>query len=88
MLLFTLFQILFYFRFCAVSKKCVNQKMSKKMSKKNTQNITFNISLEEANLIFKALGKQPFAEVFELIGKLNEQANQQLVEQQQQTDPQ
>lgn len=56
------------------------------MNKKNTQNITFNITLEEANLIFKALGKQPFAEVFELIGKLNEQANQQLMNTQEQTD--
>ena len=40
--------------------------------------VQFNLTLEEANQIFKALGKQPFNEVFELIGKLNEQANAQL----------
>jgi hypothetical protein len=40
--------------------------------------VTFELSLEEANLIFKALGKLPFEEVYELIGKMNEQANHQL----------
>ena len=40
--------------------------------------IIFEIGLEEANLIFKALGKLPFVEVYELIGKLNDQANGQL----------
>ncbi len=40
--------------------------------------INFSVTLEEANKIFKALGKQPFNEVYELIGKLNEQANEQL----------
>ena len=40
--------------------------------------IKFEVNLEEANTIFKALGKEPFAKVFELIGKLNEQANAQL----------
>ncbi|NJO00786.1 MAG: hypothetical protein HC880_03035 [Bacteroidia bacterium] len=44
---------------------------------KNTK-LTFEITLEEANLIFKALGKLPFVEVYELIGKLNDQANRQL----------
>lgn len=48
------------------------------MKKQESPKIVFEITLEEANLIFKALGKQPFAEVYELIGKLNEQANQQL----------
>ncbi len=38
----------------------------------------FQMSLEEANLVFKALGELPFKDVFELIGKLNEQANAQL----------
>ncbi|MCC5944817.1 MAG: hypothetical protein JJT94_07770 [Bernardetiaceae bacterium] len=46
--------------------------------------IRLEVSLEEANLIFKALGKEPFADVYELIGKLNEQANAQLQAQQQQ----
>jgi hypothetical protein len=40
--------------------------------------IHFKISLKEANVIFKALGNLPFNEVYELIGKLNEQANSQL----------
>jgi hypothetical protein len=40
--------------------------------------IKFSLTLEEANKIFKALGKEPFNEVYELIGKLNEQANEQL----------
>jgi hypothetical protein len=44
--------------------------------------IQLEVTLEEANLIFKALGKLPFADVYELIGKLNEQANQQLQGQQ------
>ncbi len=42
--------------------------------------IYFELTLEEANLIFKALGKMPFADVYELIGKLNEQANVQLTD--------
>lgn len=45
-----------------------------------SDNITFTVSLEEANKIFKALGNLPFAEVYELIGKLNEQANSQLIQ--------
>jgi|JI81BgreenRNA_FD_contig_31_4809112_length_687_multi_2_in_0_out_0_2 hypothetical protein len=40
--------------------------------------IVFQMTLEEANLIFKALGKLPFEQVYELIGKLNQQANEQL----------
>ena len=47
----------------------------------NPTNIQFSVSLEEANLIFKALGKLPFTDVYELIGKLNEQANAQLASQ-------
>lgn len=42
--------------------------------------VTFTVSIEEASTIFKALGKLPFAEVYELIGKLNEQANEQLTQ--------
>ncbi len=44
------------------------------------KHLVFEVSLEEANLIFKALGQMTFVEVYELIGKLNEQANQQLKE--------
>jgi hypothetical protein len=46
--------------------------------KNNNPTVTFNLSLDEANKIFKALSNLPFAEVYELIGKLNDQANQQL----------
>lgn len=42
------------------------------------EKIVFELDLKEANLIFKALGKLPFEEVYELIGHLNQQANQQL----------
>ncbi|HEY8402139.1 MAG TPA: hypothetical protein VIK89_12810 [Cytophagaceae bacterium] len=48
------------------------------MESNTSGNITFNVTLEEANKIFKALGNLPFVEVYELIGKLNEQANHQL----------
>ncbi len=40
--------------------------------------VTFALTLEEANLLFKALGKMPFEQVYELIGKMHGQANQQL----------
>ncbi|MEO1654553.1 MAG: hypothetical protein AAFU64_13490 [Bacteroidota bacterium] len=42
------------------------------------EKIVFELDLKEANLIFKALGRLPFEEVYELIGNLNQQANQQL----------
>lgn len=41
------------------------------------KHIVFTVTLEQANKIFKGLGKLPFEEVYELIGILNEQANQQ-----------
>ena len=40
--------------------------------------VKFSLTLDEANKIFKALGSQPFDQVYELIGKLNEQVNVQL----------
>ncbi len=40
--------------------------------------VTFALTLDEANLLFKALGKMPFEQVYELIGKMHGQANQQL----------
>lgn len=43
-----------------------------------SETVVFDLTIAEANLIFKALGKLPFEEVYELIGKLNTQANQQL----------
>lgn len=47
-------------------------------NKKEEIRLTFSLTLKEANVIFKALGSRPFDEVYELIGKLNEQANNQL----------
>lgn len=40
--------------------------------------VTFTVSIDEANLLFKSLGRMPFEQVYELIGKMNEQANAQL----------
>lgn len=51
-----------------------------------TPQVTFTLTLDEANKIFKALGALPFSEVYELIGKLNEQANRQLSEKQNTTN--
>jgi hypothetical protein len=42
------------------------------------QKINLSLSLEETNMIIKALAKEPFQEVFELIGKINEQADTQI----------
>jgi len=42
------------------------------------EEINLSITLEETNLIIKALAKEPFQEVFELIGKINEQADGQI----------
>ncbi len=44
------------------------------------QEVMIKITLEELNLVFKALGNEPFKEVYELIGKLNDQTNNQLAE--------
>ncbi len=44
----------------------------------NKPNIFLEVSLEEANTILKALGNLPFNQVYELIGKINVQANMQL----------
>lgn len=43
------------------------------MKKMNLQ-----ISIDEANLILEALGNLPFARVYALIGKIQEQAGQQV----------
>lgn len=48
------------------------------LNKQEQKKLTLTVSVEEANKIFKALGNLPFVEVYELIGKLNEQANSQL----------
>ena len=44
---------------------------------KSTQNIELNLSFDEINIDLKALGSLPFNEVYDLIGKIHEQANAQ-----------
>jgi hypothetical protein len=39
--------------------------------------IQLTLTLEEIEILFKALGDQPFKTVFELIGKINEQVVEQ-----------
>jgi hypothetical protein len=40
--------------------------------------ITLELNMEDINLILKALGNLPFNEVYEIIGQIHTQANQQL----------
>lgn len=40
--------------------------------------LNLNLTLDEVNIILQALSKEPFKDVFQLIGKINEQANTQL----------
>jgi hypothetical protein len=40
--------------------------------------LTMLFTLDEVNIILKALSKEPFKDVFELIGNINEQASSQL----------
>jgi len=40
--------------------------------------IHLTLTVDEINIIFEALGDQPFSKVFELIGKINDQANTQM----------
>ncbi len=40
--------------------------------------IELQLTFEEVNLVLKALGSLPFSQVFELIGKIHDQANDQV----------
>ena len=40
--------------------------------------INLNLHINEVNLIIKALSELPFREVYELMGKIHEQSNNQL----------
>ncbi len=40
--------------------------------------LKLELNIEDINLIFKALGNMPFKDVYELIGKINDQVNFQL----------
>ncbi|BDS13745.1 hypothetical protein [Aureispira anguillae] len=41
------------------------------------KNIQLDLSFEEVNIILKALGQLPFNEVYDIIGKIHDQANKQ-----------
>jgi len=41
-------------------------------------NIKLEITIDEANVILEALGGMPFAKVYALVGKIQEQAKQQM----------
>jgi len=40
--------------------------------------INFTVTVEEANLILRGIGLLPFAEVYQLVAKLQQQAGRQL----------
>ena len=42
------------------------------------QELILKLTTEDINIIFKALGERPFKEVYELMGKINEQVNWQM----------
>lgn len=46
----------------------------------NKDKVTLELSIDEVNLILKALGEMPFSQVYDLIGKIHLQSNQQLFE--------
>jgi hypothetical protein len=43
-----------------------------------SQEITLTLTVPEANVVLEALGRLPYAEVYELIGKFHQQAQAQL----------
>jgi hypothetical protein len=44
------------------------------------EEVQLSLTIDEINKIMTALSKEPFKDVFELIGKINEQAGAQLIE--------
>lgn len=44
----------------------------------SNEKINLQFSVDEVNLILKALGTMPFSQVYDLIGSIHQQANQQL----------
>lgn len=44
----------------------------------NNEKISLELSVDEVNIILKALGAMPFNQVYELIGTIHQQANKQL----------
>ena len=45
------------------------------------EKLKLDLTLDEVNLILKALGNLPFSEVYQLVAKINDQANNQLTDQ-------
>ena len=50
--------------------------------KPDIQQITLQLTLEETNLILTTLSQLPYQQVFQLVGRLQQQAGQQLAPQQ------
>jgi hypothetical protein len=50
--------------------------------------IQLTLTLAETNIILEALGQMPFAKVYQVIDKIQQQANQQLQESQSETETQ
>ena len=50
--------------------------------------VRLEITLEETNLILEALGQMPFARVYQLVNKIQQQASQQVEESQEQDSSQ
>jgi hypothetical protein len=44
------------------------------------EKLVLQLPMEDVNLILKALGNLPFNQVYDLIGKIHQQANEQLFE--------
>ena len=42
------------------------------------QDITLSLAVEEVNLVLEGLGNLPFAKVYELVGKIQGQASEQI----------
>lgn len=49
-----------------------------KETENNEQLLQVILSFEDLNLILKALGNLPFSQVYDLIGRIHDQANNQL----------
>lgn len=47
------------------------------------QTLQLNLSIDEINIILEALGEQPYVKVSQIIGKIQQQASEQLQEPQQ-----
>ena len=48
------------------------------MNETATNEIRFTLMVDEANLVLEGLGNLPFAKVYALVGKLQQQASEQL----------